>query len=286
MKIVKSPAEMQRLADAARARGDRIALVPTMGYLHDGHLALMREGRRRAELLAASVFVNPTQFGPNEDLARYPRDFDRDCELMRGVPVDIVFAPEAPAIYPERFQTWVDVTEVTRGLCGQSRPIHFRGVTTVVAKLFNIVKPQVALFGEKDFQQLRAIQRMVADLNFDLEIVPVPIVRERDGLAMSSRNAYLTAPEREQALGLSRALKAVRDRFEAGGATPSELIHVAAETLAATPALRVEYVEVVDAETLAPATSLASFDSPVLVAIAARVGKVRLIDNTVLHPSG
>src|SRR5208282_2831418 len=275
---------MQRLADAARARGDRIALVPTMGYLHDGHLALMREGRRRADLLAVSVFVNPTQFGPNEDLARYPRDFDRDCELMRGVPVDVVFAPEAPAIYPERFQTWVEVTEVTRGLCGQSRPIHFRGVTTVVAKLFNIVKPQVALFGEKDFQQLRAIQRMVADLNFDLEIVPVPIVREPDGLAMSSRNAYLTAPERAQALGLSRALKAVRERFGAGGATPSELVRVAAETLAATPALSVEYVEVVDAETLLPVTSLASFDSPVLVALAARVGKVRLIDNTVLRP--
>jgi len=280
VKIVTSPAEMQRLADAARARGDRIALVPTMGYLHEGHLALMREGRRRAEVLVASVFVNPTQFGPHEDLARYPRDFDRDCELMRGVPVDVVFAPEVPAIYPERFQTWVEVTEVTKGLCGQSRPIHFRGVTTVVAKLFNIVKPQVALFGEKDFQQLRAIQRMVADLNFDIEIVPVPIVREPDGLAMSSRNAYLTAPEREQALGLSRALKAVRDRFEAGGASVAELIRVAAETLAATPALSVEYVEVVDACTLLPAASL---NGPVLVALAARIGKVRLIDNTVLR---
>jgi pantoate--beta-alanine ligase len=245
----------------------------------------MREGRRRAEVLAVSVFVNPTQFGPHEDLARYPRDFDRDCELMRLVPVDVVFAPEVSAIYPERFQTWVEVTELTRGLCGPSRPIHFRGVTTVVAKLFNIVKPQVALFGEKDFQQLRAIQRMVADLNFDLEIVPVPIVREPDGLAMSSRNAYLTAPEREQALGLSRALKAARDRFEAGGASPAELIRVAAETLAATPALSVEYIEVVDADTLSPAASLASFNSPVLVAIAARVGKVRLIDNTVLHPA-
>ncbi len=283
MQIVKLPDEMQRLADGARARGERIALVPTMGYLHEGHLALMREGRRRAGVLVASVFVNPTQFGANEDLARYPRDFDRDCELMRRVPVDVVFAPEAPAIYPERFQTWIEVTEVTRGLCGQSRPIHFRGVTTVVAKLFNIVKPQVALFGEKDFQQLRAIQRMVADLNFDIEIVPVPIVREPDGLAMSSRNAYLTAAEREQALGLSRALKAVRERFEAGRTTPSELIRIAAETLSAMPLLSIEYVEVVDAETLTPATSL---DRPVLVALAVRVGKVRLIDNTVQHPPG
>ncbi len=283
MQIVKLPDEMQRLADGARARGERIALVPTMGYLHEGHLALMREGRRRAGVLVASVFVNPTQFGANEDLARYPRDFDRDCELMRRVPVDVVFAPEAPAIYPERFQTWIEVTEVTRGLCGQSRPIHFRGVTTVVAKLFNLVRPQVALFGEKDFQQLRAIQQMVADLNFDIEIVPVPIVREPDGLAMSSRNAYLTAAEREQALGLSRALKAVRERFEAGRTTPSELIRIATETLAAMPSLSVEYVEVVDAETLTPATSL---DRPVLVALAVRVGKVRLIDNTVLHPPG
>jgi pantoate--beta-alanine ligase len=283
MQVVKSPAEMQRLADAARARSEKIALVPTMGYLHDGHLALMREGRRRAEMLVASIFVNPTQFGPHEDLARYPRDFDRDCELMRGVPVDVVFAPEAAAIYPEQFQTWVEVTEVTRGLCGSSRPIHFRGVTTVVAKLFNLVKPHVALFGEKDFQQLRAIQRMVADLNFDLEIVPIPIVREPDGLAMSSRNAYLTPPQREQALGLSRALTAVRARFEAGGASPAELVRVAIETLAATPALGVEYIEVVDAETLAPAGSL---DRPVLVALAVRVGKVRLIDNTVLHPPG
>jgi len=283
VQIVKLPDEMQRLADGARARGERIALVPTMGYLHEGHLALMREGRRRAGVLVASVFVNPTQFGANEDLARYPRDFDRDCELMRRVPVDVVFAPEAPAIYPERFQTWIEVTEVTRGLCGQSRPIHFRGVTTVVAKLFNIVKPQVALFGEKDFQQLRAIQRMVADLNFDIEIVPVPIVREPDGLAMSSRNAYLTAAEREQALGLSRALKAVRERFEAGRTTPSELIRIAAETLSAMPLLSIEYVEVVDAETLTPATSL---DRPVLVALAVRVGKVRLIDNTVQHPPG
>ncbi len=208
---------MQRLADATRARGDRIALVPTMGCLHRGHLALMGEGRRRAALLVASIFVNPTQFGPNEDFARYPRDLDRDCQMMRGVPVDVVFAPEAAAVYRDRFQTWVEVTEVTRGLCGSGRPTHFRGVTTIVAKLFNIVKPHVAIFGEKDFQQLRTIERMVADLNFDVEIVPVPIVREPDGLAMSSRNAYLTPAEREQARALGRALagraRAVRGRW-------------------------------------------------------------------------
>jgi len=282
VQVVNSPAEMQRLADAARARGERIALVPTMGYLHDGHLALMREGRRRADVLVASVFVNPTQFGPHEDLARYPRDFERDCEMMRGVPVDVVFAPEAAAVYSNRFQTWVEVTEITRGLCGHSRPIHFRGVATIVAKLFNLVKPHLALFGEKDFQQLQAIRRMVADLNFDLEIVAVPIVREPDGLAMSSRNAFLSASQREQALALSRALEAVRARFEASDATPSELVRIATETLSAMPDLSVEYVEVVDAETLAPVESLSR---AVLVAVAARIGSTRLIDNTLLRPA-
>jgi pantoate--beta-alanine ligase len=272
---------MQHLADAARARGQRIALVPTMGFLHQGHLTLMREGRMRCDLLVASVFVNPTQFGPNEDFARYPRDLDRDCEMMRSVPIDIVFAPEPADVYAPGSQTWVEVTEVTQGLCGPGRPGHFRGVTTVVAKLFNIVKPHVALFGEKDFQQLRAIQRMALDLNFDIEIVGVPIVREPDGLAMSSRNAYLTASEREHALGLSRALKAARELFDSGRATPSEIARVATETLTASPGVIVEYVEVADAESLALAISL---DRPIVIAIAARFGKTRLIDNVVLAP--
>jgi pantoate--beta-alanine ligase len=281
VQVVNSPAEMQRLADAARGRNERIALAPTMGYLHEGHLALMREGRRRADLLVASIFVNPTQFGPTEDLARYPRDFEHDCAMLRTVPVDVVFAPKAAAIYPDGFQTWVEVIELTKGLCGRSRPIHFRGVTTVVAKLFNLVKPHLALFGEKDFQQLRAIERMVRDLNFDLEIVPVPIVREPDGLAMSSRNAYLTPAERAQALSLSRALQAVRERFDSqAGAAPSELARLATGILAAMPDVSVEYVEVVDAETLLPPMSR---DGPLLVAIAARVGKTRLIDNTILR---
>jgi pantoate--beta-alanine ligase len=280
MKIVGSPDEMQRIAEAARRNAERIALVPTMGYLHQGHIALMREGRRRADLLAVSIFVNPTQFGPGEDFARYPRDFERDCGMMRAVPVDIVFAPEASSVYPPGSQTWVEVTELTKGLCGRSRPGHFRGVTTVVAKLFNIVKPHVALFGEKDFQQLRAIQRMVRDLNFDIEIVSVPIVREADGLAMSSRNAYLSAAEREQALALSRALEATRERFVVGVIAPGELVRAATEVLERAGA-GVEYVEVVDAETLEPATTL---DAPVLIAIAARIGCTRLIDNMVLTP--
>ncbi len=279
MQIVSSPRRMQRLSEAARLEGARVALVPTMGFLHEGHLSLMREGRRRATLLVASSFVNPIQFGPNEDLAGYPRDFDRDCELMRTVAVDVVFAPEAAAVYPADFQTRVEVTGLTQGLCGRSRPGHFRGVTTVVAKLFNIVKPHLALFGEKDFQQLCAIRRMVHDLHFDIEIVGMPIVREPDGLAMSSRNAYLSPAEREQALSLSRALGAACDRFAAGGATPQELIRIATGHLAEAPDIRVDYVEVVDAETLKPASAL---DRPVLLAIAARVGRTRLIDNIVL----
>src|SRR5580658_5024394 len=167
MEIIASPIDMQRWSENARHRGATIAFVPTMGFLHEGHLTLMREGRRRARLLASSLFVNPTQFGPNEDFSRYPRNFERDCELMRSVPVDVLFAPEPDVMYPAGSQTWVEATDITQGLCGAHRPGHFRGVTTVVAKLFNVVKPHVALFGEKDFQQLRTIQRMVTDLNFD-----------------------------------------------------------------------------------------------------------------------
>src|SRR6202162_4260168 len=203
---------MQRWSEDARRRGETIAFVPTMGFLHEGHVALMREGRARATRLASSLFVNPTQFGPNEDFSRYPRNFEGDCALMRTIPVDGLVAPEPEAMFPAGAQTWVEATEVTRGLCGDHRPGHFRGVTTVVAKLFNIVKPHLAVFGEKDFQQLRAIQKRVRDLNFDVEILPVPIVREKDGLAMSSRNAYLSPTEREEALALSLAVRLARDK--------------------------------------------------------------------------
>jgi pantoate--beta-alanine ligase len=277
IQVIRNPRAMMDFSDAARARGERIAVVPTMGYLHDGHLSLMREARRRASMVVATIFVNPTQFGPGEDLSRYPRDFARDCAMMETVPVDVVFAPEAVDMYPPRAQTWVEVTELTRGLCGKGRPGHFRGVTTIVAKLFNIVKPHLAFFGEKDFQQLRAIQQMAADLNFDIEIVPMPIVRERDHLAMSSRNAYLTPEQRCDALALSRALAAARKHF-ACARSAGELVRVATKILSR-PTIAVEYVEVVDLETLAPATAL---EAPVLMAIAARVGKTRLIDNVVL----
>jgi pantoate--beta-alanine ligase len=277
IRVIRNPREMMAFSDAARTRGERIAVVPTMGYLHDGHLSLMREARRRAAMVVATIFVNPTQFGPTEDLSRYPRDFARDCAMMETVPVDVVFAPAAADMYPPRAQTWVEVTELTRGLCGKGRPGHFRGVTTIVAKLFNLVKPHLAFFGEKDFQQLRAIQQMVADLNFDIEIVPMPIVRERDHLAMSSRNAYLTPEQRCDALALSRALAAARKNFSCARSA-EELVRVATKILRR-PGIAIEYVEVVDAETLEPAASL---EAPVLMAIAARVGKTRLIDNVVL----
>jgi pantoate--beta-alanine ligase len=277
IRVIRNPREMMAFSDAARTRGERIAVVPTMGYLHDGHLSLMREARRRAAMVVATIFVNPTQFGPTEDLSRYPRDIARDCAMMETVPVDVVFAPAAADMYPPRAQTWVEVTELTRGLCGKGRPGHFRGVTTIVAKLFNLVKPHLAFFGEKDFQQLRAIQQMVADLNFDIEVVPMPIVRERDHLAMSSRNAYLTPEQRCDALALSRALAAARKNFSCARSA-EELVRVATKILRR-PGIAIEYVEVVDAETLEAAASL---EAPVLMAIAARVGKTRLIDNVVL----
>jgi len=279
VEIIASPQEMQDWSDRARRRGEKIAFVPTMGFLHEGHLTLMREGRKKASLLASSLFVNPTQFGPNEDFSRYPRNFEGDCAMMRSVPVDVLCAPEPESMYPPGSQTFVEATEVTRGLCGDHRPGHFRGVTTVVAKLFNIVKPHVALFGEKDYQQLRAIERMVKDLNFDLEIVPVATVREPDGLAMSSRNAYLKPDEREKALALSRALKAADRCFNAGSREPAQIVQAARAVLENTSGVRIEYVEAVDAQTLQPC---AKIDRPVVVAIAAQVGATRLIDNAVL----
>jgi pantoate--beta-alanine ligase len=282
VEIIASPTEMQRWSEDMRRRGETLAFVPTMGFLHEGHLRLMREGRKRAMRLASSLFVNPTQFGPNEDFSRYPRNFDGDCKLMQTVPVDVLFAPEPEAMFPKGSQTWVEATEVTKGLCGDHRPGHFRGVTTVCAKLFNIVKPHVALFGEKDFQQLRAIQRMVADLNFDLQIIPVATVRESDGLAMSSRNAYLDPEERKQALALSRALRAACEILAHGAHTTAELAGAARAVLERTPGVEIEYVEAVDAETLAPIDRI---ERPVVVAIAVRVGKTRLIDNVVLNPS-
>ena len=267
---------MTAFSEAARARGERIAFVPTMGYLHAGHVSLLEEGRRRAERLVLSIFVNPTQFAPTEDLARYPRDLDGDLAKAAGAGTDAAFVPEGGEIYPPGYQTFVRVRELERGLCGDSRPDHFLGVATVVCKLFNIVRPHLALFGEKDFQQLAVIRRMVADLNMPVTIVGLPTVREPDGLAMSSRNKYLSADERSRALALSRGLAAARALFDAGERRPAVLV-AAARDVIAPAATRVDYVDLRDADSLAPLVG--RVERPAVMAVAAFVGTTRLIDN-------
>jgi len=279
METLTTPRAMQRWADQVRQAGRCIGLVPTMGYLHEGHLSLVHEAQRRCDCCVVSIFVNPLQFGPREDLSQYPRDLGRDTALLRQANVDVVYVPEVAAMYPEGFQTEVQVTEVTRGLCGASRPGHFRGVTTVVAKLFNAVKPHVAVFGTKDFQQLVAIRRMVADLDFDVDIVGAPIVRETDGIAMSSRNAYLSVPEREAARCLSRALAAGQDLVRHGEKRAAAVREAVHRTLAAEPLARVDYIELVDPETL---RAVDEINGPMLLALAVFVGRTRLIDNALI----
>jgi pantoate--beta-alanine ligase len=271
--VIRSPAEMTAWSLAARARGERIAFVPTMGALHEGHVTLLREARRFGDKLALSIFVNPTQFGPNEDLARYPRDLPGDLAKAAGAGTDVAFVPDARDVYPAGFQTTVEVRELARGLCGPFRPGHFAGVATVVCKLFNVVRPDAAVFGEKDYQQLAIVRRMVIDLEMGIEIVGIPTVREPDGLAMSSRNAYLTPAERARALSLSRALFAARDAVAGGSRDGARLV---ADARAALDVDRVDYVELVDAQTL---QALTQIDRPGVLAVAAFVGRTRLIDN-------
>ena len=266
---------MTAWSEAARARGERVASVPTMGALHAGHVSLLREGRRRGDQLALSIFVNPTQFGPTEDLSRYPRDLPGDLAQAAEAGTDVAYVPEARDVYPEDFQTYIEVRGLEQGLDGGSRPGHFVGVATVVCKLFNVVRPHVALFGEKDFQQLAVIRRMVADLDMSVEILGLPIVREPDGLAMSSRNAYLSPDERRRALALSRGLSAARAQAEAGERAAAALVARARDALDAEVDL-VDYVELRDAETLAPVERL---ERPAILMVAAYVGKTRLIDN-------
>ena len=279
MEIVRDPSAMQELALSLRREGKRLAFVPTMGYLHDGHLSLLREGRRRGDVLVLSIFVNPTQFGPAEDLDRYPRDFARDCDLAREAGVDLIFAPEREALYPEGFATWVTVEGLTETLCGRSRPGHFRGVTTVVAKLFALVQPHVALFGRKDFQQLAVIRRMARDLDLPVEVVGLPIVREADGLAMSSRNVYLEPDERSQALALIDVLRAAATVVRAGERRASPLLDQARRRLQREPKIEIDYVQICDADTLADVDVIT--DTSVLL-LAVRVGRTRLIDNHIL----
>jgi len=279
MREIDTPAAMRAWAGGERAAGRRIGLVPTMGYLHAGHLSLVAEARRRADVCVASIFVNPLQFGASEDLGAYPRDLPRDRAALAEAGVDVLYVPSAAAMYPAGFQTEVAVTEVSAGLCGRSRPGHFRGVTTVVAKLFNAVTPHVAVFGEKDFQQLAVIRRMAADLDMGVEVVGMPIVREADGLAMSSRNAYLSESERAAALCLARAIAAGRAKLAAGERQTAAILADVRAVLDAEPLARVDYAELVDADSLRTA---AAVERPMLLALAVFVGRTRLIDNAVL----
>ncbi len=266
---------------AARALLDApLGLVPTMGYLHEGHLALVRRARQECASVAASIFVNPTQFGPNEDLSKYPRDLARDLGLLSDAGVDLVWTPTPDVMYPPGFQTWVQVESLTLPLEGAVRPGHFRGVTTVVAKLFNAVQPQRAYFGQKDAQQAAVIQRMAADLNFPVEIVISPTVREADGLAMSSRNSYLSKQERQAAGVLYRALSAVQRAYNSGERDASRLRVLVTEVIADEPLAHLQYVSCADFHSLQEIET--AIESKALVSLAAYVGKTRLIDNVIL----
>jgi pantoate--beta-alanine ligase len=279
-RIVEGVADLQRWADEERAAGHRIVLVPTMGALHEGHLSLVRLARGFGERVVASIFVNPTQFGPAEDFERYPRELGADLERLAAIGVDLVFTPSVEEMYPPGDSTWVEVEGLTDGMCGPFRPGHFRGVTTVVARLFHAAKPHVAVFGEKDYQQLQVIRRMTRDLRLDVEVVGGPTVREADGLAMSSRNAYLSPEARSQARTLYAGLSEARALAQAGERDAAYLATLVRERIEKEPLAEVQYVEVRDAATLEPVERL---DRPAVLAIAAVVGGTRLIDNLVLE---
>ena len=276
MIVIETVAGMQQYA---REHRGEIALVPTMGYLHLGHASLLREARRRAPLVVASIFVNPIQFGVNEDLDSYPQDLERDLCLAREEGVEVVFAPKPLDMYPAGFQSCLCVEEVAKELCGASRPGHFRGVTTVVAKLFNIITPRLAVFGQKDFQQLAVIRRMVQDFNMDLEIVGMPIIRDRDGVALSSRNSKLDPMQRKSARCLSQALMAAQVAFRDGARSLHELRRAALDPIQAMCRAELDYLEFRDPETL---LTLPRVDGKTLLALAVRFGAVRLIDNCIL----
>lgn len=280
MEIIAGVNEMQQRSEQLRTEGKTIAFVPTMGYLHEGHLSLMREAREKGDVLIISIFVNPTQFGPGEDYERYPRDMKRDFQLAQEVGVDIIFTPSVPEMYPAGFQTFVEVEKVTENLCGISRPHHFRGVTTVVTKLFNIVKPHLAIFGQKDYQQLVTINRMVADLNMDIEIIGLPTVREADGLAMSSRNAYLNPEERKAAQSLYRSLHTGEELFRQGERSTKVILREIRKIIEGEALTQIDYAKICDPQTL---EDIEEIEKEAVIALAVKIGKTRLIDNLILE---
>jgi pantoate--beta-alanine ligase len=279
MQVLSTVHEMRAACRAVRKSGQSLALVPTMGALHTGHIALVRAARAKCDVVAASIFVNPTQFGPNEDFSKYPRTFEKDCALLEAEGVALLFAPQSEEMYPKGASTFVEVEGVGDRLDGRSRPGHFRGVATVVAKLFHIVGPHKAFFGQKDAAQVAVLRSMVRDLNFPLDLVVCPTVREPDGLALSSRNRYLSAEERGRALVLSRALNVIAAAYGAGQKDVARLLEAGHSVLATEPDVRIDYLEIVNADTLLPLTEAVP---GALVAVAAYLGATRLIDNTLL----
>ena len=277
MKIIKKIAEMQKIANDLRQQGKSIGFVPTMGYLHEGHLSLMKCARKENDVVVISIFVNPIQFAPGEDYERYPRDEEGDIRKAKEAGVDIVFIPDVKDMYSDNYSTYVEEKVLSAGLCGARRPGHFKGVTTIVAKLFNIVKPHRAYFGKKDYQQLRVIERMARDLNFDIEIIGCPIVREPDGLAMSSRNVYLSQEERKSALCLYKSLLLAQNMIKKGERNPAIIKKAMEEFILKHPHVKkIDYIEIVDRYTLQPVDKLTGNE---LIALAVFVGPARLIDN-------
>lgn len=272
---------MQQLSESIRLNWQKIAFVPTMGFLHEGHMSLLREGKKRGDFLVLSIFVNPTQFAEGEDLDTYPSNLDGDFALAEKEGVDAVFLPDSNSIYGDNYQTYVELDALPLFLCGQNRPSHFKGVSTVVAKLFNIVKPHVAVFGQKDFQQLAIIRQMTIDLNFDIEIVGAPIVREADGLAMSSRNSYLTEKQRTYGLSLIKALQKAQELVSNGEKSSEVLINAANKIITSNPETSIDYLTICDPVYL---DKVSVVDKPVLFALAVNVGNTRLIDNAILTP--
>jgi pantoate--beta-alanine ligase len=281
MEVIESISEMKNLVKDWKRHGLSIGFVPTMGYLHEGHLALVRRVKELSDRVVVSIFVNPIQFAPGEDYQRYPRDLERDKALLEKEGVDVLFSPKAQEMYPPGFQTYVEVKELSSGLCGRYRAGHFVGVATVVLKLFNIVQPDIAVFGEKDYQQLKVIQRMVQDLNLDVKIIPHPTVREEDGLAMSSRNTYLSPEERKSAIALYKALNLAEELINRGERRVATLKEKLKEFIESYPYTKVQYIEFVHPETL---KEVERVDEPTLLALAVFVGKARLIDNKIIVP--
>lgn len=277
MKTVKTISEVRAFVDEKRRAGNRIGFVPTMGFLHEGHASLMKAAKEKCDVVIVSIFVNPTQFGPGEDLETYPRDLIRDQNTCEAVGVDLIFAPEATEMYPEGYSTYVDCEgEITKQLCGASRPTHFKGVTSVVAKLFNIVQPDFAFFGQKDAQQVAVIEKMVRDLNMTVKVVPCPIVRESDGLAMSSRNTYLSVEQRKEALVLSQSLDIAKSKILEGERDADKIKAAIEDHIQSSPLAEIDYVSLVNVKTLLP---LVTIEDEFLIALAVKFGKTRLIDN-------